>query len=157
MLDWKLHFDLDYCTEGLRWSKLSTNSNSCEETTITDGKILNNNCNDCGKHIIPKEVFTPRYSHTAVAVGNDVFVIGGYAHGVMSEIWRFNYDTRDWVQLHDNLKRSKSYGQAATLTPFGMIAIGGIRNTLVGTSFIDKVFVYDVLNENETTIDIDFE
>ena len=155
-MDWKLHFNVDYCTEGIHWSKISTTSNSCEKTSIYDGNIVNSNCNDdCGRHSITRDYFKPRYLHTAVAVDNDVFVIGGYAHGVMAEIWRFNYETRNWVQLNNTLFKPKSYGQAATLTPYGMVAIGGIRNGVEGTSFMDKMFIYNVLNETEIVIDID--
>lgn len=158
LLDWKLYFEVDYCSDGIQWSKLSTNSNSCERATIKNGEVISSSCNgDCGRHEIVNEMFTPRHSHTAIAVGNDVFVIGGHAHGIKQEIWRFNYEDRNWVQLHNSLERPKSYGQIATLTPYGMVAIGGLRNGVIGTSFTDKVFIYDILNETETVVDFDLE
>lgn len=157
LINWKLHFDATYCDEGIHWSKLSTNSNSCENTIITNGKSENRNCSDdCGRHEITREIFHPRYSHTAIAVGNDVFVIGGYAHGIMSEIWRFNYATKDWIQLNDSLNRPKFHGQTAVLTPFGMITIGGIRNGILGAMFTKRAFLYDVLNETEAKLDVNF-
>lgn len=157
LLDWKLYFDVGYCSEGVYWKKLSTNSNSCEESILYDGKVETKNCtNDCGRHKNTKEVFYPRHSHTALAINNDVFVVGGNAHQAMSEIWRFNYDTRTWVHLHDNLKRPKFYGQVASLTPFGIIMFGGIHYGLRETVIIEKTLFYDVLDENESLLDTAF-
>ena len=157
LINWKLHFDVTYCNEGIHWSKLSTNSNSCGDTIINDGKSENRNCSDdCGRHEITREIFYPRHSHTAIAVENDVFVIGGYAHGIMSEIWRFNYKTKDWIQLKNSLERPKFYGQTAILTPFGMVTIGGIRNGVFGTTFAKRAYFYDILNETESDLDVNF-
>jgi len=36
-----------------------------------------------------------------------------------------------------------------------MIALGGVRNGVTGTSFTDKVFIYDIFNETETVVDFD--
>lgn len=158
LLGWKLHMNVHYCSEGVQWTKLSNNSNSCEETIITDGKAENRICkNDCKRHTDLKEVFYPRYGHTSVAIGNDMFIIGGNSHQVMTEIWRFNYEMRYWIQLHSSLKRPNFYGQVACLTPYGMIAVGGIRNTLHGTSMINNILLYDVMNETEIDLNISFE
>ena len=157
LLDWKLHFQVEHCSEDILWNKLSTNSNSCEESMIVDGYIEYKNCtSDCGRHLFQNEEFKPRYSHTSIAIGNNVFVLGGHSHTVMSEIWRFNYESKDWVQLHYNKKRQKFHGQAAALTPFGMITIGGFRNGISNTSFTNSALIYDVFDQTETIIDVQF-
>ncbi len=156
LLDWNLNFEVKYCTDGISWTKLSTNSNSCQEATITNGKQVNSACNYCGRHPKTEETFTPRHSHTSIGVGNDIFVIGGYDQGMKSEIWRFTYSTRKWTQLHDSLTRPNSIGKVGALTPYGIITIGGIR-TEISASTLDKdVYVYDVLDRSEKRLEVEF-
>ena len=91
LLDWKIDFDLDYCYEGILWSKLSAKSNSCERASVVKGKLVTQCPESCERHtriIAEKELFTPRYLHSSVAVGNNVYVMGGYAHTYINEIWR---------------------------------------------------------------------
>jgi hypothetical protein len=153
LLDWKLHFDVDHCTEGIKWKKLSTNSNSCEETTIAHGKSKNINCfGECNRHDIIAETFLPRHSHTAIAIHNDVYVFGGNSHGIISEVWRFEYDKRLWVQLNANMRRRRFNGHISSLTPYGMITIGGIRHSVDNVFFTKNIFLYDVVKESETTM-----
>lgn len=156
LMDWRLNFKVDYCSEEISWARISSNSNTCEKATVSNGKLINSVCNRYGGDLKTVEMFTPRYSHTSIAVGNDVFVVGGYDQGVRSEIWRFTYSTKKWIQLHDSLLRPHSIGQAATLTPFGLITIGGLRSTFSESSFHEEIFVYDVLGRTQKRLEVQF-
>ena len=156
LLDWKLNLNVKYCTDGISWTKLSTNSNSCEEATLVNGRQVNSACNYRGRHPKAEGTFTPRHSHTSIGVGNDVFVIGGYDQGMKSEIWRFTYSTRKWIQLHDSLTRPNSIGKAGALTPYGIISIGGIKTGASLSTFDNEVYIYDVLDRNEKRLHIEF-
>ena len=156
LIDWKLNFELDYCSEDISWTKLSTNSNLCEQATIQNGKLVNNACNYFGRHRDKEDTFTPRHSHTSIAVGNDVFVVGGYDQGFKSEIWRFTYSTKTWVQLHDSLKRPDSIGQFGALTPYGLVLLGGIRTGISDSSLEKDIYIYNVLDRSQERVKVEF-
>lgn len=156
LLEWNMNLKVDYCSEGISWTKLSVNSNSCQEATISNGTLIKGDCYHCGRHPTMEEQFTPLHSHTSIAVGNDVFVVGGYNLGVKSEIWRFTYSTRKWVQLHDSLSRPNTIGQVASLTPLGMVTIGGMRTGLVDSPFQTEIILYDVLERTQERLQVEF-
>ena len=160
LLDWKIHFEVEYCTENIQWSKLSSSSNTCEQAFLSKGKLNFSSCpewyvnDDEDHHASPQTTttFTPRHLHTGVAVGDNVFVIGGYAHKRLEETWRFDYTSRKWTQLHGVHKRPLWHGQMAALTPFGMITHGGMKE--VGQSQMEeKVLLYNPINRKLSLVE----
>ena len=151
LLNLRLHFEVEYCTEGIQWSKLSALSNSCEQSFLVNGKLNMSSCpqsfyNNKDHVSLENEIFTPRHLHTAIGARGSIYVIGGYAHRKVEETWQFNYKTRKWTQLHGVHKRPRWYGQMAALTPFGMITYGGIKSD--GQSQLeDKMFLFNPLNK----------
>lgn len=169
LYDWTLNLDMDHCDEGIRWSKLSSNNTSCERGTVVAGGELNHlqHCPHEWWHKHPNIthsnniVFTPRYLHSAIAIGNDIYVVGGFAHGDIPETWRFNYASRTWIQLHGVHKTKMKYGQSAVLTPYGVIAFGGLtegggEGTTNDTSLLDDTsYFYNVVTEEKTKLKSD--
>ena len=150
LLDWKLHFEVEYCTENIQWSKLSSLSNSCERSFLVNGKLDMSSCpksfDDNDHASLQREIFTPRHLHTAIGARDNIYVIGGYAHRTVEETWKFNYKSRQWTQLYGVHKRPRWHGQMATLTPFGMITHGGMKGE--GQSKLEeKMFLYNPLNK----------
>jgi len=47
----------------------------------------------------PPSGFSPRRLHTAVAVGNSIFIFEGFAKHCMNDMWCFNFDTKSWTDL----------------------------------------------------------
>ena len=156
LLDWKIHFEIEYCTESIQWSKLSTHSNSCEQSFVSNGKLqfssCPESCNNEDHSLFQKEIFKPRHLHTGMAVGNNVFVVGGFAHKQLEETWRFDYTSRKWTQLHGVHKRPLWHGQMAALTPFGMITHGGMKE--VGQSQLEEqMLLYNPIDRNLSIIE----
>lgn len=111
LLDWELIIDVTPCNVNQpHWTKLQS----------------------------PPIDFTPRRLHTAVAVGNSIFLTGGYsATRRLDDMWRFDFDTNTWTDLTtkhdtgdvvvDNSRRYfPLYGQASFLSPWGLLAYGGM-------------------------------
>lgn len=112
LLDWELIIDVAPCNVNQpRWTKIPS----------------------------PPIDFTPRRLHTAVAVGSSIFITGGYsATRRLDDMWRFDFDTNAWTDLttvHDTgVDNSNSqrypplyYGQASLLSPWGVLANGGMN------------------------------
>jgi len=99
--------------------------------------------------------FTPRYHHTAIAVQNDVFIFGGYYKMKLQDTWRFNYRTRTFTKLNSSSSaRQRWNGQAAVLTPFGIVAFGGIKLDMNGFPALEhEIFLFNLMN-NYTRIKI---
>ncbi|EJK67167.1 hypothetical protein THAOC_11836, partial [Thalassiosira oceanica] len=74
--------------------------------------------------------FKPRRLHTAVAVEDSVFVVGGVSNQYLEDVWRYDRVLSRWVELKSAPSEGKSprHGQAGMLTPGGaVIAFGGLR------------------------------
>ena len=86
------------------------------------------------------------HQHSAIAVGDDVFVLGGYAHGIVQETWRLDYAKNTFVRLHDGTyrRRRRWNGQSAVLIPHGVLAYGGLGIDDSGSGFDEGLYHYDV-------------
>jgi hypothetical protein len=158
--DWSIHFDVDYCTEEVTWVKLSSKSNTCDEGYVKDGNF-ELHCPDKQKQHFPSKetptkLFTPRYSHTSIALGNDMYVFGGLAHGTVMEAWHFDYNSKLLKQLHVDIKRKIKHGRMSSLTRYGLILLGGIDEDPSESDFLSgNVYLYDVMNEEISPIKTD--
>jgi hypothetical protein len=104
LLDWELTIDAKPCAVGRpRWQKMPS----------------------------PPPGFSPRRLHTAVAVGNSIFITGGFAKRRLNDMWRFDFDTKLWTDLTQHAVVAHGlqlplYGQASFLGPFGLLTYGGM-------------------------------
>ena len=133
---WEIKMDVEYCEEKISWKHLASSENSCELGSLEEGgrqKLKLLECPSTGhasmySHPLQassNNIFTPRYSLSAIALHDDIFVFGGFDTDFISETWRFNYASQDWIRLHGFQIDKFNRGQVATLTPYGVIAIGG--------------------------------
>lgn len=158
--DWSIHFDVDYCKEEVTWVKLSSKSNTCDEGYVNEGNLELNCAEKQKQHFPTKEtptkLFTPRYSHTSIALGNNIYVFGGLAHGTLMQAWRFEYNSRLMKELHVDLKRKIKYGRMSSLSPYGLIMLGGIDENPSDSDTLDgNVYLYDVMNEEISLMNVD--
>ena len=157
LYDWELHMDTELCEESVQWSKLSDSTNSCEFGKIAGGELSIFGCPQEGSSYVQRfpdqatsnHVFTPRYSHSAIAVRDDVYVIGGLAHGDTPETWRFSYLSKRWTKLHAEQRDMAIFGQAAVLTPYGMVAFGGLEERKGETN---ATYFYDIATEKTSKL-----
>jgi hypothetical protein len=54
------------------------------------------------EHIVPKskEIPKPRYAHTAVVLGDSMYVLGGYSAQYLDDFWEFNFITSTWRRYY---------------------------------------------------------
>jgi len=150
--DWTLTLAVNYCTDEVTWSKLS--SNACDSTISTIDGLVRQCPEEDHFHTESKatsrELFTPRYLHSAIAVRDNVYIFGGFAFGDIAETWRFSYSSKTFTRLNGDHYNKAKHGRMSVLTPYGIIALGGIsteeiRNT--HETLNDTVYLYNVLTE----------
>ena len=121
---WSLRFDVHPCDDEVRWQKIVTNA--CERAFVGGGEAVLDRCNNPGKEA-GEETFSPRHLHTSIAVGDEVFVLGGLVNGRrLSDVWRYGPNRGVWTRVRGVVQSPRWHGQTAVLTPWGMLAIGGI-------------------------------
>lgn len=103
LLRWKLSFDLEPCSPQFQWTDLS--------------------------HTVPQMLLRPRYQHTAVVVGESMFVYNGHSRGrLAADLWRYdaNPARRLWTKLVTKAAAPmEQYGRALVLTPWRLLSFGG--------------------------------
>ena len=139
LLDWELIMDVTPCNANQpSWTKLPN----------------------------PPIEFTPRRLHTAVAVGSSIFITGGYSatRRLDDDMWRFDFDTNTWTDLtpkHNTSVVHKEssrrylplYGQASFLSPWGVLAYGGM--TKYGThNHGHDMFLFDLFKSDWVSVPI---
>ena len=103
LVEWKLHVDVQPCVAVARWKMLE-----------------------------PAFSIPPRHDHSAVAVGNSVYIRGGHSSGLLNDMWRLDVEeTLTWTELKPPTTQKKLWprqqGQATLLTPFGLLLYGGVE------------------------------
>jgi hypothetical protein len=157
LYDWELDMNVEPCEENIHWSNLSHQSNSCEVGNIAAGELQMQECPKTGDSYVQRyperassnNVFTPRYSHSAIAIRDNIYVLGGFAHGNVPETWRFNYSSKKWTRLHGVHSKKMKFGQTSVLSPYGVIAFGGLAET-EERSF---TYFYDVVTEKMSKLE----
>jgi hypothetical protein len=155
LVEWALNFQTQYCTEGYQWTLLypSVDETSWKRDERMDLEGRSTSIHSDGHFVqfslgdLSRGRFRPRYGHTAIAVGNDVYVIDGRADELYFDTWRFDYNTRDWTQLKSEDSFPHRSGQSAVLTPFGLLTFGGLdENNERSERKSTDVLRYDILN-----------
>jgi len=113
LLDWQLILDVTPCEAKAKWKRLPS----------------------------PPASFAPRRLHSSVAVGDSLFVSGGFgrvngsgADRPLDDLWRLDSDSdSDFVSFIElraspRDKTMTMYGQVALLGPFGLLGYGGVRS-----------------------------
>ena len=125
LLDWKLKIAYKRCTPRARWRYLF--KSGCENHTTSPNFDKYSSC-EMGPSTLEgvkeSKRFSARYLHTAVAVENDVFVLGGFAGKKLDDIWKFHYESRTWIQLQGVIEREVESISSSVLTPWGILRIG---------------------------------
>lgn len=128
LLEWILNVETQYCQDGYQWTLLypsgvNYHSNSLENrNAIGTGSSVDTTTSVLTNDII----FTPRYRHTAMAVGNQVFVLGGRGDEIYTDTMKFDYATRSWTLMRGVDRMYPQRGQSAVLTPWGLFTLGGV-------------------------------
>ena len=149
--DWTLTLAVNYCTDEATWSMLS--SNACDSSPLPPlQKAL---CPEedhmhTESKAMSRDLFTPRYLHSAIAVRDDVYIFGGFAFGDIAETWRFSYSSKTFTRLKGDHHNRAKHGRMSVLTPYGIIALGGISTEEIKNThetLNDTVYLYNVLTE----------
>ncbi len=107
LLDWRLILDVTPCVATAKWERLPS----------------------------PPDSFEPRRLHASVAVGDSLFISGGFGRASgsaadrrLNDLWRFDYDSRSFTELSASPRDEtlSIYGQVALLGPFGLLGYGGV-------------------------------
>ena len=157
LYDWEMDMSARPCEESIRWSKMNV-SNACDLGIVTPGVIKMEECPGNGDSYIQRypekttssNIFTPRYSHSAIAIHNNVYVVGGFAHGDVKETWRLNYASKSWTKLHGSHSSNLFFGQSSVLTPYGIIALGGLAEA---ERCHDSLYIYDIKTRMTSKLD----
>jgi len=132
---WELDLVLEPCRGG--------------EDEFTWTQVLNSSSSNEDANVPP-----PRYDHSAVVVGNSMFLFGGFSDVVRNDLWRFDvFETRSsnsldstgslvsgsWTELMyptasttggDNYYKytpPRRYGRVSLVTPWGILSVGGLK------------------------------
>jgi hypothetical protein len=78
---------------------------------------------------VPQTLLRPRFQHTAVVVGESMFVYNGHSRGrLAADLWRYdaNPSRRLWTKLATKAAAPlEHYGRALVLTPWRLLSFGG--------------------------------
>lgn len=138
LIDWKLKVDVKQCTEGAHWKRLS--ANNCGDN---DFASKHNTCKidfSMAENGVEFDSFTPRYLHTAIAVDNDVFILGGFNGEVLDDAWKFHYHSKSWIQLQVAAEGTNHNFKSTVLSPWGLFSFGR-ENKSIG---YDTIYHYDI-------------
>lgn len=113
LLDWQLVLDITPCEAKAKWERLPS----------------------------PPPSFAPRRLHSSIAVGNSLFVSGGFgridgsgAERRLDDLWRWDDDSGAFVELRASFgfgemaKTRMYYGRVALLGPLGLLGYGGVAS-----------------------------
>ena len=126
------------------WKKIDTNS--CDKSYYLDieqnPRLVYDGCHHNETENVEKDksIFLPSYSTTSIVIHDDLYVFGGNTLNSSPKnridtrdvIWKMNVNYNRWFQLKSDLDPmtvawSSGEGVAAALTPFGILAFGGLR------------------------------
>ena len=104
LIDWGITLDLVPCNREYRWTELGAST-----------------------ALVKPEA---RHDATAVAVGHSWFMWGGRTYREFQDLWRYDMDTDEWVELTlaRPLPQAPALGRVGVLAPWGVMTWGG-RNT----------------------------
>lgn len=158
LYNFSLDLRVNYCSDEVTWSKLA--ANSCDSSVYTvEGLVLQ--CPDEHRRHqsieTSRQLFTPRHLHSTIAVRDDVYIFGGFACGNIAETWRFNYLSNTFTRLNGVHSNTQNHGRMSILTPYGIIALGGIANEGMTNehepeTLDENVYLYNVKTERTSKL-----
>mmetsp|Transcript_16959 Transcript_16959/g.48713 ORF Transcript_16959/g.48713 Transcript_16959/m.48713 type:complete len:982 (+) Transcript_16959:697-3642(+) len=90
------------------------------------------------------DCFAPRHSHTAIGIGDEIYITGGKSTRVHSDGWKLNVDAEQWTRLDIELPPWRTENiESFVLTPGGVVSMGA-----------DDSFFYDLIGNSWAPLDI---
>ena len=129
--EFKIHFKVKPCIEKFSWTEIS--SRECRQSYSSGGSgsgLVYEGCGGSNSAIRGGSLSssagpTPRFRHSAVAIENVLYVIGGEGGGQLTDIWRYDKSSDDWLELNADVQTPSWYGRQLALTPYGLLGFGG--------------------------------
>ena len=129
--EFKIHFKVKPCIEKFAWTEIS--SRECTQSYSSGGSgsgLVYEGCGGSNSAIRGGSLSssagpTPRFRHSAVAIENILYVIGGEGGGQLTDIWRYHKSSDDWLELNADVQTPSWYGRQLALTPYGLLGFGG--------------------------------
>jgi len=69
-------------------------------------------------------------------------------------MWRFDYDTLSWTQLDNNVEDVLVKGRSGAITPWGVIAVGGLNVGSPEWKYEGRVWQYDTTKRSWNVLDM---
>lgn len=127
------------------------------ENTVIWTRDCNNEAKD-GEIICKGKGITPRYSHMAIAVNNDVYVFGGMNDGPCLDGWRYDFELKQhWTKLNtEGTARVSLQRHSASLTPYGIVTRKELSNSMSNNvAMSSSMILYDVITEEYRSLNVD--
>jgi len=147
--EFKIHFKVKPCVEKFAWTEIS--SRTCRQTYTSGGSgsaLVYDGCSGSNTAVRTGSSSSnagpiPRFRHSAVAMDNILYVIGGEGGSQLNDIWMYDKTADDWLQLNADVQTPSWYGRQLSLTPYGLLAFGGkVRDAEWG--YEGRVWHYNV-------------
>ena len=115
----------------IAFAQLQSQHNKTYDSLLLDWKLFIDAmpCSARAKWTRIPSTLPARRGHNAVAVGNSIFVAGGYSTGYLNDLWRLDIDSLTWTELQSSPKQKMwpRKGQSSILGPFGVLNYGGVE------------------------------
>ncbi|GMI45850.1 hypothetical protein TrCOL_g12554 [Triparma columacea] len=129
--EFKIHFKVKPCVEKFAWTEIS--SRECRQSYSSGGSgsgLVYEGCGGSNSAIWGGSLSssagpTPRFRHSAVAIENVLYVIGGEGGGQLTDIWRYDKSSDNWLELNADVQTPSWYGRQLALTPYGLLGFRG--------------------------------
>ena len=130
--EFKIHFKVKPCIEKFgAWTEIS--SRECRQSYSSGGSgsgLVYEGCGGSNSAIRGGSLSssagpTPCFRHSAIAIENILYVIGGEGGGQLTDIWRYHKSSDDWLELNADVQTPSWYGRQLALTPYGLLGFGG--------------------------------
>ncbi|GMH79973.1 hypothetical protein TL16_g08344 [Triparma laevis f. inornata] len=133
LVDWKLHFIMSPCVAKAVWTSKTTRV--CAHSHFSEGEgggIVYRGCTGSDTAIVGGSVSasagpSPRFQHSSVQIKNVLYIMGGSNGNLLDDIWRYDKSASTWVQLKGAVEPPVVFGRSLSLTPWGMLAFGGLN------------------------------
>lgn len=149
LVEWSMEFELKECVDEFRWTEIELLSDyyADDDGFVPDVK--------------------QRFDHTAVVVGDSMYVWGGLICCVFEEdsglfhnqpgqdLWRYDVSTRKWVELQPLIYTPPGYtynpdylppgrvGRAMLITPWRGIAMGGLATVWSDQEYTNSIWQWN--------------
>ncbi|GMH68130.1 hypothetical protein TrST_g11438 [Triparma strigata] len=133
LTDWNLKFVMSPCKAKAVWTEKTTRV--CAESIFEEGSgggVVYRGCVGSDTAIVGGSPSasagpSPRFQHSTVQIKNILYVMGGSNGNLLDDIWRYDKSAATWVQLKGAVEPPHVFGRSLSLTPWGILAFGGLN------------------------------